>query len=523
MGTLQGKMNAIYFMDQYAQPQFNKGKAFVPVDVYEPSGPNEVIVNCTPGFFIAPLTVFFDMNVESDEKFNKFILSTKKCYNSVAMRQHLYQYLNYFCNFYDHDKEYISILFIMKVKIERYESSQYPIEAFFQDLERYIIKSNLANKVGQMVDDCYCQDLNYTNIKSPSLQYTNEHAKLLHKMSIIMDLSIPLLTHYAYMHKIDNIDDYLLLYYDRVLHMDDSIDMYAKLYDTAYTNVMANQRNNQGIWIKQDIRSIDVTTHSTDSVHNIILNIMPKYTFDKNIVSFNYASIRKNTSYKITDISFEFSYVSISSSKRDSDAISDWDKYENALIRQNESYYLQNKINCDSVMKTIEAQFGPFDPKEIQLYSDYILTADDGSLMINGFQKQLVFSMFYKYFRDTQSIYSINKIQYIELIIAAKKILKSKGMLVLPYIISGRVDKLVSRKCVNKKEKAFVEACPTYPMLLAKYKDESITVQILSIIATIISSEFSIVDMDPEINGKHLDTIATNVIVEEVETYILMC
>ena len=60
-------------------------------------------------------------------------------------------------------------------------------------------------------------------------------------------------------------------------------------------------------------------------------------------------------------------------------------------------------------------------------------------------------------------------------------------------------------------------------MLLAKYKDESITVQILSIIATIISSEFSIVDMDPEINGKHLDTIATNVIVEEVETYILMC
>lgn len=198
-------------------------------------------------------------------------------------------------------------------------------------------------------------------------------------------------------------------------------------------------------------------------------------------------------------------------------------RFEINLIRQNEALYLQNKINCAEVMKTIEAQFGPFDPNEIQLYIDSILTAEDGSPIINSFQKQLVFSMFYKYFRDTQSIYAINKIQYVELIIAAKKILKSRNMLVLPYIISGKVEKLVTRKCVNKKEKAFVEASPTYPLLLAKYKDENITMQILGIIATIISSEFSIVDMDPSIHGKRLDTIATNVIVEEVESYILLC
>lgn len=198
-------------------------------------------------------------------------------------------------------------------------------------------------------------------------------------------------------------------------------------------------------------------------------------------------------------------------------------RFEINLIRQNEALYLQNKINCEEVMKTIEAQFGPFDPREVQLYIDSILTAEDGSPVINSFQKQLVFSMFYKYFRDTQSIYAINKIQYVELIIAAKKILQSKNMLVLPYIISGKVEKLVTRKCVNKKEKAFVEASPTYPLLLAKYKDENITMQILSIIATIISSEFSIVDLDPNINGKRLDTIATNVIVEEVESYILLC
>jgi len=258
-------------------------------------------------------------------------------------------------------------------------------------------------------------------------------------------------------------------------------------------------------------------------VQNIILNIMPKYTFNKNIISFNFASIRQTTTFKITDISYEYSYISISSAKRDNDSISDFDKFEANLIRMNEGLYLQNKINCFHTMKTIEAQFGPFDPKEIELYEKMVLLDDNGNLVINKFQKQLVFSMFYKYFRDTQSIHAISKVEYIKLMIAAKKILKSKNMLVLPYIISGRIDKLVQRKTVNKKEKVNVMASLTYPKLLDKYKDESIINDILSILATIISSEFSIVDLDPTINGVRLDISATNIIIEEVEAYILMC
>ena len=62
-----------------------------------------------------------------------------------------------------------------------------------------------------------------------------------------------------------------------------------------------------------------------------------------------------------------------------------------------------------------------------------------------------------------------------------------------------------------------------YKELEEKYKNEDITNNILSIIATIISSDFSIVDMNPEIDGKRLDTIAINVIIEEVEMFILMC
>jgi len=519
----EGKINAVYFMDEFAKGKSNRDKSRVPVDFWEPANPNEVIINCKPGFFIAPLSVMYGIDGDQNDKLDYFMLSTKKCYNSAAMRQHLFQYVNYFCNFYDPTMEYISVLLGMKIKMDRYDANTYSKEMFFYDMERYILKSKIAKGVHQMVEDNYYQELNYTNIKLPSLQYTNEHAKLLHEMSIFMDLCIPLLTNYAYMHKVDNIDEYLLSFYDRIFSLSEKIDMYEKLYETAYTNVQANQKNNQGIWIKQDIRGIDTTTHSTDSVHNIILNIMPKYTFDKNIISFNYASIRKNTSYKITDISFEFSYVPISSSKRDNDSISDFDKFESNLIRMNEGLYLQNKINGQQCMKTIETLFGPFDQREIDHYTKKILIDSEGNYTIDSFQKQLIFSMFYRWFKDTQSIHAINREEYVKLIIAAKKILKSKNMIILPYIISGKVEKLVSRKSVNKKEKALVEASPSYPLILEKYKNEDIIQNILSIVATIISSEFSIVDMDPEIDGQRLDTVAIAAIIEEVETFILMC
>ena len=521
--SMEGKLNAVYFLDEFCRQRPDTRTTFVPVDQWQPSCPEEVIINCKPGYFIAPLSVVYRLNIDPEDKTDYFMLTTKKCYNSAAMRSHLFQYINYFCNYYDKDWEYVSVLFTMKTKMDRYSAASYPVSAFFYDMERYILRSGIAQRVRKMVDDNYYQELNYSNIKNPSLQYTNEHAKILHMMSILMDLCIPLLTNYAYMHKVESIDEYLMAFYDVILHLDNSINIYAKLYDTAFTNVMANQKNNQGIWVKQDIRSIDTTTHSTDSVHNIILNIMPKYTFDKNIISFNYASIRRNTSYKITDISFEFSYIPISSSKRDNDSISDFDKFESNLIRMNEGLYLQNKINGQVCMKNIETMFGPFDPREIDHYTKRILIDSEGNYTIDPFQKQMVFSLFYRWFRDTQSIHAINRDHHIKIVIPAKKLLTAKKGVMLPYIISGKVEKLVSRKSVNKKEKAMVEASPSYPLILEKYKNEEIVNYILGIIATIISSDFSIVDMNPEIDGKRLDTIAVAAIIEEVEMFILMC
>ncbi len=299
-------------------------KEFIPVDKWAPTSPEEALVKVTKGYFIAPLSATYNLNIDPAMRFDYFVLSTKKCYNSDEVREHLFRYINYFEKYYDQDKEYLAVLYHMKSVMDKYDNTIYTQDKFFYDLQRYILRSNLENKVAKMVDDNYTLNLNYVNLRSPSLQYTDYHSKLLFRMSMLMNLIIPLLTNYAYMHRIDDIDEYLMQAFDNVLYLYD-VDMYSKLYDTAYTNIYTNQKTNQGVWDKQDIRAIDITTHSTHSVRNIILNIMPKYTFVKNIISFNCSSIRENTKYQVTDIGFEYSFVPISSSNRDADSVSDFD------------------------------------------------------------------------------------------------------------------------------------------------------------------------------------------------------
>lgn len=171
-------------------------------------------------------------------------------------------------------------------------------------------------------------------------------------------------------------------------------------------------------------------------------------------------------------------------------------------------------------MKNIERQFGSFDEGEINFYMSEL--NKDGDTYINSFQKQMIFNIFYKYFGDVQSINAINKIDYIKLIIAAKRVLESNMMIILPYVVSGRVEKLISRKSVNKKELIKLQSSPLYKEILNKYKNEKIMKHILSLIATIISSEFTIIDYwHPELHGRKIEVLP-DLICEEILVYVLL-
>ena len=488
-------------------------------DEWRPSAEDIIFTNAKD-IIVAPVSSYYHIEDQS-HRINYFWIKPKKSYNSDLLRDHCCHYVNYFEKFYDIEKEYFTNLCYLKFMVDCV--AQYNKQNFMFDINRYILQPSIFEKVRKMVEDNYGLELSYKSANNPQLQYTDEHAKTLLQASILMNLCIPIICHFAYLRKIGDIDEFLLDIYDNILYAPQfsHCDITSKLYETSISNVNRNAKNNAVIWAKQDIRGKDTITHSMGAVRNIILNIMPKYTFSQNMVSLNYTSIQKSNKYQVTDIQYEYSYVSLSSSKREGeDNVSDFDRFEANLTKADESTYLMMKYNYEYIMDSIEKKYGPFSEDEINFYKKE-LTNSNGEI-INNFQKQLVFNIFYKYFGDTVSIKSINNDDYVKLIISAKRMLRGSSMGYLPYIISGKVNKIVSRKSLNKKEIAEMESSQFYNYVVDKYKNPKIIQQILGTIATIITSSFSIIDpFDPEFNGTPI-VVESRIIIEETLLYTLL-
>lgn len=282
--------------------------------------PQDVIFSSTKNIIIAPISQC--LGIESND-LDYFIIRPKKCYNSQDLRDHLCKVLNYFEKYFDTDRELFVYLARIKFMIDNAQGYNY--QNFIHDMRTYVLGDSIKEKVVRMTEYNYSLDLTYKNI-SESLQYTNEHAKMLLEISILMDCAIPLTIHFAAVNRITEIDDFILDVYDIILQRFPTVDIFSKLYTTSYSNVSKSEYKDAILWNKQDARGKDASTHSFESVNNIIINIMPKYSFGKNIVALNYTSVIKNTKCQITDITYEYSFVPLSSSKRDGeDATSEFD------------------------------------------------------------------------------------------------------------------------------------------------------------------------------------------------------
>ena len=64
--------------------------------------------------------------------------------------------------------------------------------------------------------------------------------------------------------------------------------------------------------------------------------------YSGNLVHLNYKSILRNTGFQILDIEYEYSFVSLSSSRRDEDLNSEFDKFESFLSKADEALLVQN-------------------------------------------------------------------------------------------------------------------------------------------------------------------------------------
>lgn len=482
----------------------------IPVDEWDseeyPIQPEDRIFKNIRGEIILPIHELYGPSNASEEaqQLDYFAMNSKRSYNSDETREHICRYLNYFEKYYDFDKELLMIIYEIKINIDYMPT--YSKQNFLDDINRYIIRNhNLTRKVRHFVDDNYTMKLSSNNNKTPNLQFNNSHAKVLYEISLLTNMYIPLATHYMYIHFIrssEQVQAFMLDLFDMCSekYLDErGIDIYNKLYETATSVVNKSKNPDKILWEKNIIRGNNTTLHIKDSVNDIILQILPKYAFKSNIINFNYFSNRQCLRFKITDISYELSFSKLSSSKRDSDMNSEYDRFEARVNKKDSGLYLQNKVSAEQCTLYVEQLYGPFSEEEINHYKKKLTL--DGAPVIHQLQKLLVGYMYYNLLDDPITFNAVrNQTDYIKLIIAAKRKLQKSGMIILPYVISSRVIRIATRKIIGKKELLRYQNAPLFKQIKTKYNNERVTQKVWELIGTVTSSAFEIIDWDTEHN-----------------------
>lgn len=279
-------------------------------DIDTPISDEDRIFRNIKGEIILPISEFFNNGSDDTRQLDYFVMRTKRSYNSDETRSHICRYLNFFEKYYDINKELLMIMYEMKILIDY--NRDYSKENFMTDINRFIIRNpSMGKKIRKFVNDNYKMNLSSNNNKTPNLQFTNQHAKILYQISLMSNMYIPLSTHYMYIHGIkhsSDIQDFMLELFSMCVQKyidEEGVNIYNKLYETSTSVVNKSKNPDKHLWEKNAIRGINTTSHTKEAIYDIILQIMPKYTYDKNLINFLYFSNRKSLQYKITDIKYE--------------------------------------------------------------------------------------------------------------------------------------------------------------------------------------------------------------------------
>lgn len=479
--------------------------------------PEQMVYNFTDKFFIAPISKFFGFDSNTYPHLDAFSLNAKQAYYNQGNKEHLCKTLNYYNAYFDHNQSLLAAYAQIKFKID-YNIDTYTPEMFKHDIMTLILTPSRMVQIDLINRRNYRLNLDFDNNKKV-LAYNDNHGRLLMKSSILIKMCIPIVSHYAVksptsMNKLDFITECFYLIFDTY-----EINILSKIYETSNYIVKKSTKTNP-IWdpSMQSIRGVDQGIHISKSLDQVIYNLMPKYDYDKNVVTFNHTSLDRMVKYDVTEIKYEFEFRAHMPNVGNSDD-EDVDRFEDTLAKQDQSALLLTKYNYRWVMDRLEQKYGPFDPKEIEFYVKE-LSDENGKFTLKPIQRELIGLYFYKYFDDPNGMIG-NRDDYVKLIIILRNILLANNMVLLPYILTGRVEKAFNKTSLKKSEKEKLRATEQYIQLQNKYKGSKALNNIEALIAVVLTMKVYCIDYhDKTIHGARIP-IKPDIIVEELLRFIL--
>ena len=532
--------------------QLDRSLRTAEINTWRPRNEKEVIVESKDQIFTIHFEKFFPKKMA---KYDDFIVkksSFEKYLNLTA------GYINYFMNRYDPENElltaYLKIKWLLDPQEDREScfTAENP-QALIDLIYELIFTKSICDKICRMVEDNYLDDIEKDASKyksasnsdyKESLEFTNQHNKILLRISIGMKIICPIMYHYFMLNHIKpksvgERKDISLVYdfYQPLFKLfQDDVDMFNKLYVYVKRKVMDSWYHNQKIFQQRDIYGDDLVLVVERFVKTrIIVDNMVKYKFnqnwdpkknkyEENIIGLHKTILKYQLNYFIKE-TYGKTPTEMTNTK-DSEGLSASDKMEMNLAKRDIGIVHMAEENvrttCDRLEKQIDV---PITEEEIEYYREHHTPSP---LQVN-----LVRSYYAKYFQSYRDENLLTRKQYIRMMLMLKKKLllddgfekgdRTIGQCFLPHIICGNIDgEVVTKQIRNKELMSKIQDNPEYQRLKnEKYRElEEASPVLDNLTAKFLKTKFNFVSFEePELTGDPIEINDETVCDELIRLY----
>ena len=449
--------------------------------------------------------------VEFDKCFNvdgnnlNLFMITKNAYSKKA--DVICRYSNVFFNYYDKDKEFLTALLNIKYQIDS-KTMGYYLQTFISDVIEYLLSDSIVNKINKMVDDFYSIDLTPTKeikeLYGPNaLQFMNEHGKSIMALAVAYKLTIPVVSHYyavkseemsqIYKHKGEKMltnKNYLYKVFVKYFPLfENDSDIFNKLAITANSHITSTQSSDKIMWSRAEYKNITPTIHLNRLIASIIVDLIPKAIFGKNIIFLIQTALPEQIkNMLIQKDKYEYYEPSMVAKGEELSGI---EKLEINSAKISDLDIILAKLNISSTIKKIKKLFNikDWDSDEINFYKKNLKTACFNELILQFFSN---------YFGGFYDLTSISRKDYIKLVIVFKHIMHNVGFRYIQHIMTGNVSSKIKRRKISTKQLKKIKNSYHFKQIMRDYdmsiSDDDENNPIIRNIALLINTPVELVD-----------------------------
>lgn len=404
-----------------------------------------------------------------------FKISRKAFKNSFPI---IINYIDYFIEFYDKEKELPSLYLHWKKVIDSGKLTLSPDE--FRDMvfKNIFVESHIKENIYRMVEDNQYLDITIDKKSGRRFEakedFTNDDVKRLLSISMLMKILVPPVDHYSSISGImEDTNTSLaqlttrmfvdLFYKMGDLHGDDGADqLMEKIYIFVEKRTLKHNKDNSPLWDHQSaLRGVTENSHAETLIQKYILyDNFFKLRFTYTLVAFLKSVINMQLRCTIVKPKYGVTPIKIDTTKGPDGVSAGLHKAEQQMATTDESYPILAEKSLVDTLERLTMEVGGITEEEIQFYNRYLTHT-------NWFHSYLINNMFAKEFNGFQELKIAGDRQYTKLIIIGKRKLAQMGYTELPWLITSVLQgKMSNRMLRSTKTLNKIKVSETYQRLM---------------------------------------------------------